>query len=385
MLEARLGRAAVHLPETLQADLERFESGALGDAAELWGGYLAPARRWTTSARPSGSLTSRPSSPPWRPSSHEQAEQRRAELERAGELPPRWASAYPEPRAWKQALHAARTLELTWEPDAQGAPPGGNPFGWHEPVMPPAPIGTLPATLRRWRDEGGRVVLASDQSARLAEIMAEDDIVVAPVSALREPVATGGVALVERSLNGGFAGGPDGLVFVTDRELFGSVRVRRPRAMRRVVPRDLLERLEPGDIVVHVDHGVARYAGLVRRPAGGPGSEERDYLELHFAEAGRIWVPVEQIARVSRYAGGDQPQLSRLGGGEWQRARTRVRKAVGDLARELLALYAERARAQGRPFGEDTPWQAEMEAAFAYEETPRPAARCHRRQGRPRA
>jgi transcription-repair coupling factor (superfamily II helicase) len=108
----------------------------------------------------------------------------------------------------------------------------------------------------------------------------------------------------------------------------------------------------------------------VLRPAGGHGSEERDYLELHFAEAGRIWVPVEQIERVSRYAGGDHPQVSRLGGGEWQRARTRVRKAVGDLARDLLTLYAERARAQGRSFGEDTPWQSEMEAAFPYEETP---------------
>ncbi len=179
-----------------------------------------------------------------------------------------------------------------------------------------------------------------------------------------------GLALVERSLNGGFAGGPDGLELVTDRELFGTVRVRRPKAMRRVVPRDLLERLEPGDLVVHVDHGVARYEGLVRRPAAGTGSEERDYLELHFAERGRIWVPVEQIERVSRYAGGDDPQLSKLGGGEWQRARTRVKKAVGDLARDLLRLYADRAKARGRTFGEDTPWQAEMEAAFPYEETP---------------
>ena len=136
------------------------------------------------------------------------------------------------------------------------------------------------------------------------------------------------------------------------------------------MPRDLLERLEPGDVVVHVDHGVSRYHGLVRRPAGGPGAEERDFLELHFADSGRMWVPVEQIERVTRYAGGEDPQLSRLGGGEWQRARTRVRKAVGDLANELLELYAARADAPGRSFGEDTPWQAEMEAAFPYEETP---------------
>ena len=369
-LETRLGRQAKRLSETLAADLARFDDGSLGDAAELWGGYLAPATAldhlgdaiWIVDepvevAEAAAFLV-------------EQAEQRRLELEQTGELPTGWAAAYPEPRAWKQALVAARTLELTWEPDAEGAPPGGNPFGWHEPALPPAPLGSLAGTVRRWRDEGARVVLASDQSARLAEILADDDILAAPVSVVREPLAAGGLALVDRSLNGGFGGGPDGLLFVTDRELFGSVRVRRPRAMRRVVPRDLLERLEPGDVVVHVDHGVARYEGLVRRPAGGRGSEERDFLELHFAEAGRIWVPVEQIERVSRYAGGEHPQLSRLGGGEWQRARTRVRKAVGDLARDLLALYAERARAPGRTFGEDTPWQAEMEAAFPYEETP---------------
>jgi transcription-repair coupling factor (superfamily II helicase) len=370
LLETRLGRSIARLPEPLAADLERFGSGTLGDAAELWGGYLAPATA-LDHLGPAIWLLDEPAEiAAVATFLHEQADLRRSELERAGELPARWASAYPEPRAWKQALAAARTLELTWEPETKGAPPGGNPFGWHEPVLPPAPIGTLPVSIRRWRGEGARVVLASDQTARLAEILAEEDVIVAPVSALREPVAPGGIALIDRSLNGGFAGGPDGLIFVTDRELFGSVRVRRPRAMRRVVPRDLLERLEPGDVVVHVDHGVARYAGLVRRPAGGRGSEERDYLELHFAEAGRIWVPVEQIERVSRYAGGEEPQLSRLGGGEWQRARTRVRRAVGDLARELLALYSERARASGRPFGEDTPWQAEMEAAFPYEETP---------------
>ena len=208
----------------------------------------------------------------------------------------------------------------------------------------------------------------------------EEVIILAPLADLHEVLPPGGLALIERSLNGGFAGGPDEVLFVTDRELFGTVRVRRPRAMRRVVPRDLLERLEPGDVVVHVDHGVARYDGLVRRAAAG-GTEERDFLELHFAEKGRMWVPVEQIERVSRYAGGDHPQLSKLGGGEWQRARTRVRKAVGDLARDLLRLYADRAKAHGRSFGEDTPWQKELEAGFLYQDTPDQA----RATRRPRA
>ncbi len=147
------------------------------------------------------------------------------------------------------------------------------------------------------------------------------------------------------------------------------MRVRRPRVLRRVVPKDLLERLQPGDLVVHIDHGIARYGGMTRRDAGGDGNEERDFLELQFAESGRIWVPVEQIERVSRYAGGENPSLSRLGGGDWQRTKTRVRKAVTDLAKELLELYTAREAAAGRPVSPDSPWQQEMEAAFPYEET----------------
>ncbi len=370
LLAERMARSVSRLPESLQVDLERFDNGALGDAAELWAGYLAPSTA-LDHLGPALWLIDEPEEVRTVADFlHGQADDRRSELERAGEIPARWASAYPTAREWKQQWHEARTLELTWEPEAAGAPPGGNPFGWHEPVLPPAPIGDLVATVRRWRGEGARVILASDQSARLSEILEEGGVGAAPLQGLRESVPSGGLALIERSLNGGFSGGPDGLTLVTDRELFGTVRVRRPRAMRRVVPRDLLERLEPGDMVVHVDHGVARYEGLVRRGAGGDSDEERDFLELHFAEAGRIWVPVEQIERVTRYAGGDQPPLSKLGGGEWQRARTRVRKAVGDLARDLLRLYADRARARGRPLGEDSPWQSEMEAAFPYEETP---------------
>ncbi len=366
----RLGPLAARLPETLAADLARLDSGSLGDAAEIWAGHLAPA----TALDHLGEAVWLIDEPGDVASSADflwtQADERRTELERADELPKGWPEAYPTRRDWKRRQHEARTLELTWESDAEGAPPGGNPFGWHEPVMPPAAIGALATTVARWRAEGSRVVLTSDQSARLAELLADADVIVAPVNHVAQAPPPSGFVLVDRSLNGGFTGGPDGLLVVTDRELFGSVRVRRPRALRRVVPRDLLERLQPTDAVVHIDHGVARYAGLVRRPAGGDASEERDFLELHFAGRDRMWVPVEQIDRVTRYAGGEEPQLSKLGGGEWLRAKSRVRRAVGDLAKELLELYASRARAHGRAFGEDSPWQSEMEAAFPYEETP---------------
>ena len=302
-----------------------------------------------------------------------QADERRAELVEAGELPKDWPSTYLPPRDWKSRLVGSRTLELTWESEppagvamASGGKSSGDLFGWREPVLPLGRATRLDEAVTRWREDGGRIVLASDQAPRLAEILEEAGHPVAVVERIEEPPPPGAIALVGRSLNGGFVGGPDGLVFVTDRELFGTVRVRRPKALRRVVPRDILERLSPGDLVVHIDHGVARYEQMLRR--GGAG-EERDYLELSFAGGDRIFVPVEQIARVTRYAGGERPQLSKLGGAEWLRAKQRVRKAVADLADELLALYATRTAAQGHAFNDDTPWQAEMEASFPYEET----------------
>src|SRR5439155_8150528 len=213
-----------------------------------------------------------------------------------------WPPGYLQRRDFQTRHLAARTLELTEDPTHREAPPGGNPFGWHEPAVPPALSGALPQTIQRWRADGARVVITSDQAARLAEILADADIPAAPVHAISGAPPTGTISIVDRSLGGGFAGGPDGLVLVTDHELFGTVRVRRPRALRRVVPRDVLERLTPGDIVVHVDHGIARYDGIVRRTvrAGADGRSdslatttlERDYLDLVFAGADRISLPV---------------------------------------------------------------------------------------------
>src|SRR5207244_2502648 len=177
--------------------------------------------------------------------------------------------------------------------------------------------GQLAEAVERWPEDGDRIVLASDQAPRLAEILADSGRPVAVVHELDQAPPPGAVALIERSLNGGFVGGADRIAFVTDRELFGTVRVRRPKAMRRIVPRDILERLSPGDHVVHIDHGVARFERMLRRSSSS--GDERDFLELSFAGGDRIFVPVEQIGRVSRYSGGERPQLSKLGGTEWLR------------------------------------------------------------------
>ena len=397
-LRERLGRDVAKLGERLSADLARFEGAtddplrpaaatnpggalpsasralAVGDAAEVWAAQLAPATGFDHIDPGTLLLLDEPGDIAeaagflWR-----QADERRGELIEVGDLPKSWPSTYLPPRDWKGRLVASRTLELTWESEppadvamASGTRGSGDPFGWREPVLPLGRAGRLADAVEGWQEDGARIVLASDQAPRLAELLAEADHPVAVSDAIAEAPPRGAIALIARSLNGGFSGGPDGLTFVTDRELFGTVRVRRPKALRRVVPRDILERLTPGDLVVHIDHGVARYEQMLRR--GGAG-DERDYLELAFAAGDRIFVPVEQIARVTRYAGGERPQLSKLGGTEWLRAKQRVRSAVADLADELLALYASRANTDGHAFADDTPWQSEMEASFPYEET----------------
>ncbi|HEU4921386.1 MAG TPA: transcription-repair coupling factor [Candidatus Limnocylindrales bacterium] len=377
-----LGRKAAKLPERLAADLERFEAGdasralSVGDAAEVWAPILAPASGLDHVPPDTLLLLDEPGDIAeaaeflWR-----QADERRAEMVEAGELPKDWPSTYVGPRPWKSRLVAGRTLELTWESEAPETAAlaarglsSGDLFGWREPQLPAGRGAAIADAVERWQDDAARIVLASDQAPRLAELLEEAGHPAAVVHAPEAP-PPGAVVLVERSLNGGFEGGPDGLAFVTDRELFGTVRVRRPKALRRVVPRDILERLTPGDLVVHIDHGVARYEQMLRRGNRSEG-EDRDYLELSFQGGDKIFVPVEQINRISRYSGADRPQLSKLGGTEWLRTKQRVRKAVTDLADELLELYASRQRAQGHPFTPDTPWQSEMEASFPYEETP---------------
>ncbi len=155
---------------------------------------------------------------------------------------------------------------------------------------------------------------------------------------------------------------------------------RRPRP-RRTDAQAFFDDLQPGDYVVHHQHGVARYGGMVTRDSGGgptgpvgpdgPGGKvSRDYLLLEYRGGDRLYIPSDQIDAVRHYTGGDTPSLSRLGGGEWQRTKAKVRSAVREIAEELVALYRARVTSPGHAFPPDTPWQRELEEAFPYTETP---------------
>src|SRR5690606_1546981 len=124
--------------------------------------------------------------------------------------------------------------------------------------------------------------------------------------------------------------------------------------------------LKVGDHVVHEQHGVGRYVEMVRRTVHGA---TREYLVIEYAKGDRLYVPTDQLDEVTRYVGGESPTLNRMGGADWAKAKSRARKAVKEIAGELIRLYSARMASPGHPFSPDSPWQREMEDAFPYAET----------------
>jgi transcription-repair coupling factor (superfamily II helicase) len=183
----------------------------------------------------------------------------------------------------------------------------------------------------------------------------------------KEVLGTAVDEAVEAELANGFVFDAGKVAVATEEDLFGSRRHTRtaPRFTSRKQD-TLAEELEIGEFAVHRVHGVARYVGIRRRAIAGA---ERDYMVLEYAQGDRLSVPTDQVGMVARYVGGDVPRLSRLGTSDWARATTRVKRAVKDMAGELVRLYSVRMSVEGHAFGPDTPWQAELEDAFPHAET----------------
>jgi transcription-repair coupling factor (superfamily II helicase) len=180
----------------------------------------------------------------------------------------------------------------------------------------------------------------------------------------------GMMTFAEARLQSGFIAPQFHLAVIPEHRLF---RRRRPASDRRPERRRGVLRsfadLRTGDIVVHEDHGIARFAGFDTKTVA---DVTRDYLYLEYAGSDRVFVPVDQLAKISRYvgAGGAHPPLSKLGGTRWDTIKARARHAAQELAGELLNLYAERKRREGYAFPSDTDWQREFEDAFPFTETP---------------
>ncbi|KAA9087335.1 transcription-repair coupling factor [Microbacterium radiodurans] len=195
-----------------------------------------------------------------------------------------------------------------------------------------------------------------------------------------EPVAVCVVASLER----GFEAPEARLAVLTESEFYGRTiggdgRVVKKLASRRRNVVDPLQ-LKPGDVVVHATHGIGKFVELVQREVSSGGRNavktQREYLVLEYAPAKRgypgdkLFVPTDQLDQLSRYVGGEAPVLSKMGGSDWAAAKGKARKAVRDIAVELVKLYSARMASKGHAFGPDTPWQRELEEAFPFAETP---------------
>jgi transcription-repair coupling factor (superfamily II helicase) len=238
------------------------------------------------------------------------------------------------------------------------------------------------ADIRHARNRGATVIVVAESAGRAertVEILHDYDIIAIPVE--RSEDAHAAAVLVSRGgLSKGFWLEPAALQIYAETDVFEEER-RAPEERRNLARTFLsdLRDLKVGDLVVHVDHGIGEFVGLKQlatgtRSATASGSDIQEFLELRYHGDDKLFVPVERLDLIQKYTGGSRPALDRLGGTTWEKAKTRVKKAMRDMAEELLKLYAQRKAVPGHAFPPDTHWQEEFEGAFPYEPTPDQAA-----------
>jgi len=233
------------------------------------------------------------------------------------------------------------------------------------------------ADLKNWTREGWRVALVFDghgSAKRAVERLADAEV--APRLTADAELEPGIVDVTTGCLGGGVLAPELKIAYLTEADLTGQrgslTQDTRRMPSRRRNAIDPIQ-LKSGDYVVHEQHGVGKYVEMVRRTVNGG---EREYLIIEYAPSkrgqpgDRLFVPTDALDQVTKYVGGESPSLSRLGGADWARTKGRARKAVKEIAAELIRLYSARMATRGHAFEPDTPWQRELEDAFAYVETP---------------
>ncbi len=258
-----------------------------------------------------------------------------------------------------------------------------DPFG--PPDIPGRPWesfrGDVVAAARRVSEllqDDVRVALSTaghGSAIRLGEVLREQGVAAAVVETLGDER----IAIVESPLREGFISPELGVALLGEWDLLGP---RRSRASRRLPSKRSAQAtvldLSPGDPIVHAVHGVGVYRGITTRQLRGPisavggqaaGRLTRDYVVVEYAGGDRLFVPSDNVDALAPYIGGEEPRVMRMGGVDWERAKGKVRKAVREMAGELLRLYQARMHAPGTAFSPDSPWQGELEQAFAHVET----------------
>ncbi|BCY05697.1 transcription-repair coupling factor [Actinoplanes sp. L3-i22] len=278
---------------------------------------------------------------------------------------------------------AAATEALPWEDAAsvQVAPDTGDAVALAAQAVPlyHGDTAKLAGDLAGWAAAGWAIALVFEgkgTAQRATELLRDAGLGITPVDSISEPITGGQVLVTCGGLNHGFVDEASRLAVITGNDISGgrgaSTKDMRKLPARRRNTIDPLE-LKMGDFVVHEQHGIGRYIELVQRTVNGA---DREYLVLEYAASkrgqpgDRLYVPTDQLDQLSRYVGGESPTLHKMGGADWQKSKARAKKAVKEIAAQLIQLYAARQASKGHSFGPDTPWQRELEDAFPYTETP---------------
>ncbi|MER5225987.1 transcription-repair coupling factor [Streptomyces flaveus] len=250
-------------------------------------------------------------------------------------------------------------------------------LGMHAPEAYRGDTARALADTKGWLADGWRAVFVTEghgPAARTVEVLGGEGIAARLESDLAA-LAPSVVQVACGSIEYGFIDTALKLVVLTETDLTGQRAagkegVRMPARRRKTI--DPLT-LETGDYIVHEQHGVGRYIEMVQRTVQGA---TREYLVVEYAPAkrgqpgDRLYIPTDQLEQITKYVGGEAPTLHRLGGADWTKTKARAKKAVKEIAADLIRLYSARMAAPGHAFGSDTPWQRELEDAFPYVETP---------------
>ena len=233
-------------------------------------------------------------------------------------------------------------------------------------------VGDWIAELRQARERGDAILFVAESAGRAErtiEILQEYDIVAVPVERAEDAYASP-VLVAVGLLSRGFRLTDAALQIYVETDVFEEEH-HAPEKRRNLAKTFLsdLRDLKVGDLVVHVDHGIGEFVGLKQLGVRGSAEGAHEFLELRYHGDDKLFVPVERLDLIQKYTGGTRPALDRLGGTTWEKAKTRVKKAMRDMAEELLKLYAQRKAVPGYAFSPDTHWQEEFEAAFPYELT----------------
>ena len=207
------------------------------------------------------------------------------------------------------------------------------------------------------------------RSQRLSKLLNEEDLIVPACEEIPATLTPGAPVILSSNISSGFIIRSIPLYVFCEMDIFGRGKQRKRTKTSTENKTSIFTQLKIGDYVVHENHGIGQYLGTVRMNVDGT---LRDFLNIRYGGTDKLYVPTDQMDRIQKYIGaeGETPKLNHLSGGDWQKQKAKVRRAIKEIAGDLIKLYAERSSAPGYAFGPDTPWQKEFEDNFPFEETP---------------